>query len=133
MGTRANITVRDSGSFVRVYMHDDGYPNGAGGVLELVRRALIGSWVLPRFEADTFAAALVCEIQASASPGRARIVQAGDVATHVADRFYEWRYRYTVTRDGHQLRVVIDDGSDVEQVATITADGVNGGYIAPED
>lgn len=59
MGTRANIIVKDRYIAIQLYLHLDGYPDGAAGVLESLKEALPFAWKLPRMEADDMAAAIV--------------------------------------------------------------------------
>lgn len=62
MSTRAIYTFREPRPFdgcpdsYHVYKHHDGYPEGA---VTFIRAALDHAWILPRFEADDFAAAFV--------------------------------------------------------------------------
>ena len=56
MSTRSNIIVEDGYSRIQLYRHSDGYPEA---VLQELEEALAYAWVLPRFEASDFAAALV--------------------------------------------------------------------------
>lgn len=56
MSTRALFTFTDERTTVDVYKHSDGYPKGA---LKAIEKAFDYSWMLPRFEADEFAASFV--------------------------------------------------------------------------
>lgn len=56
MSTRALYTFRDNDGSYNVYKHHDGYPTGAAIA---ILNALTLAWVLPRYEADEFAAGFV--------------------------------------------------------------------------
>lgn len=56
MSTRAVYTFVDDHSTIHVYKHHDGYPEGG---ISFLLAAIEFAWVLPRFEADDFAAAFV--------------------------------------------------------------------------
>ena len=67
MSTKAMYTFTDAGGDFHVYKHHDGYPyckyhgfpQGEGGGLVWINKAIEYAWELPRFEADEFAAAFV--------------------------------------------------------------------------
>lgn len=62
MSTRAVYTFRDADSEHHVYVHMDGYPDGAAMYFaKTLASGLI--WPLPRFEADEFAAGFVAAVK----------------------------------------------------------------------
>jgi len=60
MSTRCTVSVKDEQGVHCIYRHHDGYPEGQFGVVATIKKAYPYAWKLPRFEADDFAAALVC-------------------------------------------------------------------------
>lgn len=59
MSTRCNVVVQDGNQSICIYRHCDGYPDGAHGVVNTLRKAFKFAWPLPRFEASDFSAAIV--------------------------------------------------------------------------
>jgi hypothetical protein len=59
MSTRATIKIFDQYDQLCIYRHMDGYPHGEHGVPATIQEACAYAWLLPRFEAGDFAAALV--------------------------------------------------------------------------
>lgn len=56
MGTRAVFTISDNSGSYHLYVHSDGHFSGA---CDYITDTLKMSWLLPRFEADEFAAAMI--------------------------------------------------------------------------
>lgn len=92
MGTRALFSFYDRSNQngpVNVFMHYDGYPEGA---IEALMNAKALAWDFPRFEANEFAAAFIAANKNRA--GNFRIMPCGDPKV-IAPRFcsdIEFRY-----------------------------------------
>ena len=59
MGTRSNLIIEDSYHRIQLYRHWNGYPEGSDGVLATLEDAFPYAWLLPRFEASDFSAAII--------------------------------------------------------------------------
>lgn len=85
MGTRATITVYGEGESYCLYRHNDSSPKK---VFAEMREALRFAWPLPRYEANEFAAAIVC---ASKRPGGGHVRLSNGRDDHL-----DTDYHYTV-------------------------------------
>lgn len=89
MGTRAIYTFKGFGESHHVFVHYDGYPEGAA---DYFRRTLESGkvWTLPRYEPDEFAAGFVASIKTNG--GNVRLCRSRYAAVNV-------EYGYTVEPD----------------------------------
>lgn len=89
MGTRAIYTFKGFGESHHVYIHYDGYPEGAAGYFKNALESL-KVWTLPRYEPDEFAAGFVAANKSAA--GNVRLAKSRTSACDV-------EYGYTVEPD----------------------------------
>ena len=93
MSTRAVYSFKDKFGTHHVYKHCDGYPSGA---VDAINAALAYSWLLPRFEADEFAAGFVA--------GNKHI-QGGVRLTKGPQKHYDIEYQYIITASKGELMI----------------------------
>lgn len=102
MSTRAMYTFKDERDTIHVYKHHDGYPEGG---VDFIRSATGSAWVLPRFEADDFAAAFVAANKSSGGGIRlcgTRVQEPWDFST-------DSEYWYVVTCENGALHVSVNE------------------------
>ncbi|MGH1353606.1 MAG: hypothetical protein ACRBBS_00800 [Thalassovita sp.] len=98
MSTRATITVVDEHDSFDIYQHHDGYPGGPYGLVCHIAMARRLAWVLPRFEAADFAAAIIAVLK-----GRGGSTYLTKEAKAHGDRTFH--YRVEAARDDASTRV----------------------------
>lgn len=113
MSTRATITVHSpkgdafQESFT-IYRHCDGYPESEHGVIAALQASQKYAWALPRFEANEFAAAVVCQMKQSAAAGDDKFGQGGNIyLTSGRDSHDDTDYHYDVTLNKKHVRVSV--------------------------
>lgn len=110
MSTRATITVFDpKGSDVQesysIYRHSDGYPESEHGVIAALQDSLQYAWMLPRFEASEFAAAVVFQMKKT-SVASAGSYRGGSIyLTSGRDGHEDTAYHYDVTLKNNRILV----------------------------
>ena len=116
-GTRATYTVKDEYDEYHVFIHWDGYPEGA---IKYINSALPFAWELPRFEADEFAAALAAGAKTMLSGGS---YQGGSVRLmHTQFDARDIEYRYVIYAKDGKLQVDAystnywDEGKEKEKI-----------------
>ena len=95
MSTRAVYTFTGSQGDFHVYKHHDGYPYVSDGVSEgggliWIKKAKALAWVLPKFEADEFAAAFVAANKTKPNRGDVHLTE--DPLSH-ADAEYWYKIK----------------------------------------
>ena len=111
MATRSTISVHGTDTAIHIYRHWDGYPSA---VIPDLYSALSFAWPLPRFEADEFAAAIVCSMKTK--PGNIRICSEPNSS-------FDRSYHYDILGAGSgdlRLRVTKTGVSFGEEAATGT-------------
>jgi hypothetical protein len=121
MSTRALYTFKgeNAADTWNVYKHHDGYPTGAANVLQNTLKYF--AWVLPRYEADEFAAAFCAAGKADYYLRAVEAVEAHDA------KEYKFALRYTALGEtknqgggvrmmpqGPALKVAAKNCSDIE-------------------
>lgn len=127
MSTRCTLTVRDrpgANQTYSVYRHSDGYPDTEHGVIHTLRAALSYAWLLPRFEADDFAAAIIATWKQPATRHSATYVgQGGNIRmTEGRDAHGDTEYHYELMPDAKgrvKITVYEPDGETWKKVGKV--------------
>lgn len=110
MSTRGMYTfIDEDGSQYHVYKHHDSYPDGKCGAISHIEKASNFAWLLPRFEADEFAAAFVAahkipnpDVPAQIRGGEIRLMESGNWREVASG---DISYRYEISLKNNNLYI----------------------------